>query len=197
MCDKNPPKLARKYPPYRNRIPPAPEVNLCSELACSHVLWSVLSLNKSALSLSAINSLCVRFNSLSTITKNLVTWAPLWQFLMKIIYHLYHCSAVCYFSFYLRLLLRCFSLILIVFHQFDYDVPNWGFLCIFPTSSVLHFFTHSWEIFTRMSSYSPPIHSLPFPSMTPITCMLDPLMCSHSYTKALFLFCYLDWVISI
>ena len=42
----------------KNRIPPAPKVNLCSEMARSHVLWSVLPLNKSALSLSAINSMC-------------------------------------------------------------------------------------------------------------------------------------------
>ena len=55
MHNKNPPKLVRKYLPYKNRIPPALEVNLCSELALSHVLWSVLSLNKSAF--SAINSL--------------------------------------------------------------------------------------------------------------------------------------------
>ena len=32
MCNKSPPKLARKYLPYKNRVPPAPEVNLCSEL---------------------------------------------------------------------------------------------------------------------------------------------------------------------
>ena len=56
MHNKILPKLSRKYLPYKNRIPPAPEVNLCSELTCSHFLWSVLSLNKSALSLSAINS---------------------------------------------------------------------------------------------------------------------------------------------
>ena len=61
MLNKSLPKLARKYPPYKNRIPPASEDNLCSELAHSHVLWSVLLLNKSALSLSAINSLCVWF----------------------------------------------------------------------------------------------------------------------------------------
>ena len=38
MCNKSPPKLARRDPPYKNRIPPAHEVNLCLELACSHVL---------------------------------------------------------------------------------------------------------------------------------------------------------------
>ena len=59
MCNKSLPKPARKYLPCKNRIPPAPEVNLCSELARSHVLWSVLLLNKSALSLSAINSVCL------------------------------------------------------------------------------------------------------------------------------------------
>ena len=75
MCNKSLTKLATKYPPCKNRIPPAPEVNLGLELACSHVLWSVLSLNKSAPSFSAIN--CVQFNSLSTITKNLVTCAHL------------------------------------------------------------------------------------------------------------------------
>ena len=56
--NKSPPKLARKDPPYKNRIPPAHEVNLCLELAHSHVLWSVLSLNKSALSPYAVNSVC-------------------------------------------------------------------------------------------------------------------------------------------
>ena len=56
--NKSPPKPARKDPPYKNRIPPAHEVNLCLELAHSHVLWSVLLLNKSAFSLSAINSVC-------------------------------------------------------------------------------------------------------------------------------------------
>ena len=59
ICNKTPPKLARKYPLYKNRIPPVLEVNLCPELAYSHVLWSVLSLNKSALSLSDINSVCL------------------------------------------------------------------------------------------------------------------------------------------
>ena len=58
MRNKTPPKPARKYLLFKNRIPPAPEVNLCSELAYSHVLWSVLLLNKSAFSLSAINSVC-------------------------------------------------------------------------------------------------------------------------------------------
>ena len=77
MCHKTSPKLARKYLSYKNRIPPAPEVNLCSELARSHVLWSILLLNKSALSLSAINCLCVQFSSLSVVTKNLVTCAYL------------------------------------------------------------------------------------------------------------------------
>ena len=72
MLNKTPPKVARKYLPYNNGIPPVPEVNLCLELACSHVLWSVLLLNKCTFSLSAINSLCVWFNSLSVITKNLV-----------------------------------------------------------------------------------------------------------------------------
>ena len=76
MLNKSPPKPARKYPPYKNRIPPAPEINLCLELACSHVLWSVLSLNKSGLILSAINSMCsVQF--FARITKNLVTCAYL------------------------------------------------------------------------------------------------------------------------
>ena len=75
MRNKTPPKLARKYPPCKNRIPPAPQVTLCSELACSPVLWSVLMLNKSALSFSAVN--CVWFNSLSPITKNLGTCAHL------------------------------------------------------------------------------------------------------------------------
>ena len=59
MLNKTPPKVARKYLPYNNGIPPVPEVNLCLELACSHVLWSVLLLNKSALSLYAINSVCL------------------------------------------------------------------------------------------------------------------------------------------
>ena len=36
--NKSPPKLAKKDPPYKNRIPPAHEVSLCLELACSHVL---------------------------------------------------------------------------------------------------------------------------------------------------------------
>ena len=40
----------------------------------------------SLLSLSAINSLCVWFNSLSEITKNLVTCAHLWQTYWNIIY---------------------------------------------------------------------------------------------------------------
>ena len=57
-CNKSLPKLTRKDLPYKNRIPPAHEDNLCSKLARSHVLWSVLSRNKSALSLSAINSVC-------------------------------------------------------------------------------------------------------------------------------------------
>ena len=99
MHNKSPPKLVRKDPPYKNRIPPAPEVSLCSEVARSQVLWRVLSLNKSALSLSAVNSLCVWFHSLSAITKNqlpeptcdrqpwqtrgdwgiLIDWRRLWQ----------------------------------------------------------------------------------------------------------------------
>ena len=54
-------------------------VNLCLELTCSHVLQCVQSLNKSALSLSAVNSLCVWFNSLLKITNNLATWAHLQQ----------------------------------------------------------------------------------------------------------------------
>ena len=58
MCSKSPPKLPRKYLPCKNRIPPVPEVNLCSEVACPHVLWSVPSLDKSAVLLSAINSVC-------------------------------------------------------------------------------------------------------------------------------------------
>ena len=58
MRNKTLPKLARKDPSYKNRIPPAPEVSLCLELAHSHVLWNVLSLNKSALCLYAINSVC-------------------------------------------------------------------------------------------------------------------------------------------
>ena len=58
MHNKSPPKLAGKYPPYKNRIPPAPEVSLCLEMACSRVLWSELWLNKSAFSLSATNSVC-------------------------------------------------------------------------------------------------------------------------------------------
>ena len=52
MCNKNLPKLARKYLPYKNQIPLAPEVNLCLELAPSRVQWGVLLLSKSALSLS-------------------------------------------------------------------------------------------------------------------------------------------------
>ena len=67
--NKTLPKTSQERP-YKNRIPPAPEVSLCSEVARSQVLWSVLSLSKSALSLSAVNSLCVRFHSLSSITKN-------------------------------------------------------------------------------------------------------------------------------
>ena len=74
MHNKTLSKLARKYLSFKNKIPLAPEVNLCSELTCSHVLWSVLSLN---CSLSAMNSLCVHFNSWSMITKNLVTCAHL------------------------------------------------------------------------------------------------------------------------
>ena len=58
MCNKSPPKLDRKYLLCKNRIPLALRVNLCSELARSHVLWSVLLLHKSALSLSAMNSVC-------------------------------------------------------------------------------------------------------------------------------------------
>ena len=69
MCNKTLPTLARKYPPYKNRIPPAPEVSLCLELACSRVLWSVLSLNKSALSLFLLQILCV-FGSI------LHPWSP-------------------------------------------------------------------------------------------------------------------------
>ena len=59
MRNKSLTKLARKDLPYKSIIPPAHEVNLCLELACSHVLWGVLPLNKSALSLSAINSVCL------------------------------------------------------------------------------------------------------------------------------------------
>lgn len=35
---------------------------------------------------------------------------------------------------------------------------------------------------------SAPVHSLPSPSMTPISCMWDHLTFSHCYTKALFIF---------
>ena len=56
MCSESPPKLAGGDPPWKNRIPPAPEVNLCLEFACAYVLWSVLLLNKPAL--SAINTVC-------------------------------------------------------------------------------------------------------------------------------------------
>ena len=58
MHNKSPTKLARKITLYKNRITPAHEVSLCSELDHFHVLWRVLSLNKSALSLYAINSVC-------------------------------------------------------------------------------------------------------------------------------------------
>ena len=59
MRKKSPPKPAREYLPCKNRTPPAPEVNLCLELARSHVLWSVLSLSKSALSLCYKLSVCL------------------------------------------------------------------------------------------------------------------------------------------
>ena len=36
MLNKSPPTQAKKYLPYKNRILPAPEVSLCSELASSH-----------------------------------------------------------------------------------------------------------------------------------------------------------------
>ena len=69
MRNKSPSKLARKDLPYKNRIPPAHEVNLCSELACSHILWSVLSLNK---------SLCYKFCVFSSILRprSPRTWLP-------------------------------------------------------------------------------------------------------------------------
>ena len=72
MRNKSRQKLARRYPPYKNRMPPAQEVSLCSESAGSHVLWSALLLHTSALSLSAVNSQCVGFRSLSVIMGNLV-----------------------------------------------------------------------------------------------------------------------------
>ena len=77
MCNESPSKLARKYPPYKNRIPPVTEGQSVLGLTCPYVLWSVLLLNKSALSLSAINCLCVQFSSLSVVTKNLLTCAHL------------------------------------------------------------------------------------------------------------------------
>ena len=58
MRNKTLPKLARKYPPYKNRILLVTEVNLCSEWARSHVLWIVLSLNQSALSFCCELSVC-------------------------------------------------------------------------------------------------------------------------------------------
>ena len=72
MPNKSLPKLAGKDPPYKNRISLAPEVNLCSELAYSHVLWSVLLLNKFDVSLYAIN--CV-FGSILCL-RSPRTWLP-------------------------------------------------------------------------------------------------------------------------
>ena len=59
MHNKSLPKLARKYFPYKDRIPPAPEVNLSARSWPAPMFCGVYySLDESALSLYAINSVC-------------------------------------------------------------------------------------------------------------------------------------------
>ena len=58
MCNKSPPKLARRYPPFKNTIPP-PRRSISARSWPAPMFCGVYySLDKSALSLYAINSVC-------------------------------------------------------------------------------------------------------------------------------------------
>lgn len=116
-------------------------------------------------------------------------------FLMKLIYHLYHRSAVYFLSFYLWLLSRLFFPLIVFFSSLTMMRLAEVF-CVSPTWRVLPSLL-SWEIFTWMSSCSfcsCSLSSLPFHDSHYLCVNIF----SQLYESSIFFsFCYLDWVISI